>query len=231
MSLEIDETFLPRGAQAPSADPIAVRLGAFEPRSLVAGPGERAVIWVTGCLRRCPACMKPEWFDFSTGTLTPIVELAARVLAIHGIRRLDGVTFSGGEPFEQAEPLAALADMLHRGGLNVLTYSGYRLQALQESPRFRSLLRQSDWLIDAEYRRDLPGPARWRGSANQQVYARAGDGAHVPASPEDHSLVREVQISVNGTGLRLTGFPDAALQRALKSRLLERGVQMTEEPT
>jgi anaerobic ribonucleoside-triphosphate reductase activating protein len=231
MNPEMDETFLPHGAEAPPSVPAAIRLGGFEPRSLVAGPGERAVIWVTGCLRRCPACMKPDWFDFATGTLTAVAELAALVLNVHSARPLRGVSFSGGEPFEQAEPLAALADLLHPAGLDVLTYSGYRLGALQESPRFRRLLQRSDWLIDAEYRREDSGPRRWRGSANQQLYVRGSDGTHRRVTADEGIPLREVQISLSSDALRLTGFPDAVLQSALRSHLLKRGLEMKEDRT
>lgn len=224
----MDETFLPAGARAPAAAPDAVRVGAFEPRSVVAGPGERAVIWVTGCLRRCPGCMKPEWFGFDTGVRTPIAELVERVLAVHAQRPLTGITFSGGEPFEQAAPLAKLAAELRRAaGLDVLTYSGYRMAALRAETRFAPLLAETDWLIDGEYRGDRPGPLAWRGSDNQTVYEKAADGEHRAASPQvDASPLREVQVSLTANRLRLSGFPDSTLQRKLQESLARRGIRM-----
>ena len=203
-----------------------MRLGAFEPQSTVAGPGERVVVWVTGCLRRCPGCMKPEWFAFDTGDATGVDELLERVLAVHAAKPLAGVTFSGGEPFEQAEPLGALAGRLRRAGLDVLVYSGYRLAALCENARFAPLLEQTDWLIDGEYDATRPGPVLWRGSDNQTVYHRGPAGfapATLPTNP-----TREVQVSLTGDGLRLTGFPDARLQRQLQARLDARGIRLTE---
>lgn len=226
--MQLDETFLPVGAMGPQAADDAVRVGAFEPRSLVAGPGERAVLWVTGCLRRCPACMKPEWFAFDTGLLNSISAIAERVLAIHAARPLQGITFSGGEPFEQATPLAALAAELRWAtGLDVLAYSGYRLDALRSTPRFAPLLDQCDWIIDGEYRQDRSGPLRWRGSANQTLYHRGIDGTHVSVCPADEAPgVREVQVSLTAHGVRLSGFPNSKLHRGLQARLRQRGITM-----
>src|SRR5688500_13937382 len=140
--MKLDETFLPSGSAAPLAISHAIRLGAFEPRSVVAGPGQRAVLWVAGCLRRCPGCMKPDLFDFKAGETVSIDTIEE---AIFQVPDLDGVTFSGGEPFEQATPLAELARRLRGRGMTVLVYSGYRLDALCAQPdRFQSLLVETD---------------------------------------------------------------------------------------
>jgi anaerobic ribonucleoside-triphosphate reductase activating protein len=219
--MNLDDTFLIRGATPPPLAADVVLLGDFQARSVVAGPGTRAVIWVAGCLRRCPGCMKPEWFEFDAGTPVPISELANRVLAISG---LDGVTFSGGEPFEQADALAQLCRPLRRAGLNTLAYSGYRLDALRaNAAKFGSLLAEVDFLIDGEYRHDLPGPYRWRGSQNQAVYnMRRGERLDAPSECGS----REMQLTVCSEGLRFTGFPNAATLRQLAESLERRGVHM-----
>lgn len=87
---------------------------------------------------------------------------------------LDGVTFSGGEPFCQAAPLAALGRMIREKGLNIITYSGYTYEYLKahadDMNCFGELLEISDYLIDgpfilAERNIDL----KFRGSANQRI--------------------------------------------------------------
>ena len=124
--MTLDETFLPIDAKVPACQTDAIRIGAFQERSFVAGPGCRAVIWVTGCLRRCPGCMKPEFLPFDIGKLVTICEMVERISAIDG---LDGVTYSGGEPFEQSAPLAKLSRRLKQTGLSIAAYSGYRHEA------------------------------------------------------------------------------------------------------
>ena len=221
--MELDDTFLIRGATPPAARAGVVRLAAVEPRSFVAGPGERAVVWVAGCRRRCPGCMKPDLFDFSAGRDATVAEVADAVLAAHANRPLDGLTLSGGEPFEQPVALAELAEAVRAAaGLNVLIYSGYRLDALRAEARFAPLLAAADVVIDGEYRQDRPGPMRWRGSDNQTVcgVSAVGDAlAGVDAAP-----VREVQVSLTSGGLRLSGFPSRAVQRQLARSLAGRGL-------
>lgn len=217
--MRLDETFLPVGAVAPAMRADAVRVGAVEKRSLVLGPGERFVVWVAGCLRRCPGCMKPELFSFGAGEWVGVEELVVRIMETEN---LEGVTFSGGEPFEQAESLARVARAVRERGLSVLVYSGYRREALEREERFAPLLGETDILIDGEYRRDLPGPYAWRGSGNQVVHALTSRGACV----EPDRAARNVQVSLTVEGLRLSGFPDEAMERALAERLAARGIEM-----
>lgn len=220
--MKLDATFMPSGAAAPLAMPDAIRVGAFEPRSVVAGPGQRAVLWVAGCLRRCPGCMKPDLFDFNAGEAVSIDMIEESILKVP---KLDGVTFSGGEPFEQAAPLAKLAQRLRSRGMSVLVYSGYRLPALRaQRSQFQSLLDETDILIDGEYHRKLPGPFPWRGSSNQVIYALTARG-HVVQFGE--RPLREMQISLTKDGLRLSGFPSADVEASLAQRLLARGIYLT----
>ena len=85
---------------------------------------------------------------------------------------LSGVTFSGGEPFCQSAPLAALAEMVHKKGLNVTTYTGYTFEQLLEMKNsdIQHLLTQTDILIDGKFditQKDLS--LSFRGSKNQRV--------------------------------------------------------------
>jgi anaerobic ribonucleoside-triphosphate reductase activating protein len=223
--MTLDDTFLPKDTMLPPRRPGIVQMAAFQERSTVAGPGQRAVVWVAGCLRRCPGCIKPEHFTFDTGEAVPVVDLANRIL---GIRDIDGVTYSGGEPFEQATALGELSQRLQTAGLSVVSYSGYRIEALQAQPeRFGSLLEVIDLLIDGEYRRELPGPFRWRGSANQRFHVLTARG-QIPADPEE--AVREVQCAISVEGMRLTGFPSQEMERRLQEELTARGVLIKRVP-
>jgi anaerobic ribonucleoside-triphosphate reductase activating protein len=219
--MNLDETYLMIDAVPPLLGSDVIQLGALQSRSTVAGPGERAVVWVAGCLRRCPGCMKPEWFGFDAGEPVGVGELAERILSIP---RLDGVTFSGGEPFEQASALARVCRIVRRAGLNVLVYTGYRLDALRaDETRFGVLLADIDFLIDGEYRHDLPGPFRWRGSENQAIYDLR---RHVRIDSVDESTSREIQLTLESDGVRVTGFPSSQTLRDLARSLERRGVRI-----
>jgi len=146
-------------------------------------------------------------------------DLARQVLAIGG---LDGVTYSGGEPFEQALPLAELSRILKRSGLTIVVYSGYTLSALEGAPeRFGSLLREADILIDGEYREELSGAYRWRGSANQQIHTLSQDRYD---SSQWRDGIRESQLAFGADGLRLTGFPSEDFEETLLAGLRRQGV-------
>jgi anaerobic ribonucleoside-triphosphate reductase activating protein len=97
--------------------------------------------------------------------------LATRLVAARG---LQGVTFSGGEPFLQSEAFAALALAVKNSGLDIVTFSGYTFEELQRAaasmPGWATLLRHSDILIDGQFvleERDLS--VGFRGSRNQRV--------------------------------------------------------------
>jgi len=82
-----------------------------------------------------------------------------------------GVTFSGGEPFAQAEGYLALAKALKEKGYEIASYSGYTFeQLLRGTAAQKALLEQLDVLIDGPFiqaERSLETP--FRGSRNQRV--------------------------------------------------------------
>lgn len=108
-----------------------LNMAAFLPVSRSNGPGRRAVVWVQGCTRSCSGCFNQEMRPFVDKELITARELAGRILAIEDI---EGVTFSGGEPFEQAEALAELAEQLADRGLTIVIFTGYTVTAFFRNP-------------------------------------------------------------------------------------------------
>ena len=228
---DLDETFLPVGlAKSRSAHSATsaseancerantIRLAGFEPRSFVAGPGMRSMVWVAGCHRRCRGCSQPEFFAFDVGQDVPVEILWQRIAAIPD---LAGISFSGGEPFEQVHPLAALAQLAHAHGKTVVSYTGYRLEALEaDRERFGPLLDEVDLLIDGEFRADLTGHYRWRGSGNQRLICLT-DRIKLPAETD----VSEMQITFDtkGSELVFSGILAQELIRELRAKLGQQG--------
>lgn len=136
------------------------------------GPGMRMTVFTQGCPRACPGCHNPETHDPAGGYFKSVEELAA-LYAENPI--LEGMTFSGGEPFLQAEPLAELAGKIHALGGNVITYTGYRLEELLAPPMntipgILELLANSDMLVDGPYIQSLRSlELLFRGSSNQRL--------------------------------------------------------------
>ena len=136
--------------------------------SIVDGPGIRCTIFAQGCPHRCPGCHNPETWDFGCGTQLEIARLLEIVRSNPLCR---GVTFSGGEPFAQAEAFSRLANLLKQSGYEVASYSGYTFeQLLRGTPAQQELLSSIDVLIDGPFlleERSLE--LAFRGSKNQRI--------------------------------------------------------------
>ena len=65
------------------------------------GPGKRIAIWVNGCNRACPGCISPRLQKFDESTECNIID----ILGNYDLVNIDGITISGGEPFEQIDDL------------------------------------------------------------------------------------------------------------------------------
>ena len=98
-------------------------------RSVAHGPGERFALWVQGCNLACPGCFSPQTHSFRGGRRRLVLEIAK---IIQRTRNIEGVTISGGEPFQQAGPLATLSKILRGAGLSVMCYTGFTLGELRE---------------------------------------------------------------------------------------------------
>lgn len=148
-----------------------LRLAGYHPDSIVDGPGVRLAIFVQGCSRRCPGCHNPETQDPHGGSDVNLDQLIGLVTRCTGI---DGVTISGGEPFEQAAASAALAVKIAQHGLDLVIYSGYTFEELlakrSNDRNIRALLDAGRLLVDGPFildQRDLTLP--YRGSRNQRL--------------------------------------------------------------
>ncbi|MFM7383018.1 MAG: 4Fe-4S single cluster domain-containing protein [Microcystaceae cyanobacterium] len=140
--------------------------------SEVNGPDHRAVVWVQGCLRECPGCFNPASWSFDENQLIAVEALAEKILSNP---RNQGVTFSGGEPFWQAESLAKLARRLKAQGLNTMSFTGFTLEELKSGkapPHSQDLLAELDLLIDGPYLEQLAinDPNSLVSSKNQRVH-------------------------------------------------------------
>ncbi len=150
-----------------------LRIAGVVRESIVDGKGLRFVIFCQGCPHHCPGCHNPQTHDFAGGYDIDIEKI---VTEIKKNPLLQGVTFSGGEPFCQAEAFAALGRKIKaiRGmKLNIMSYSGYTLEQLQqmaeEDQGIADLLEVCDYLVDGPFilaQRDLT--LKYRGSRNQR---------------------------------------------------------------
>ena len=151
-----------------------INLGHFEPATRAMGPGLRTCLWVRGCSIHCPGCISQEYQERDPKGDIPLWRLLRKIRQAKEEHGIEGISFSGGEPFEQAPILSELAEAVHLLGLSTLAWSGYTLARLksQRAPKgARDLLQHLDVLVDgpfvlAKRANDLP----LRGSSNQCVH-------------------------------------------------------------
>lgn len=134
----------------------------------VEGPGVRFCIWTQGCKKHCAGCWAKETWKFGCGTKYSVEELFAQIKAS---QKIEGVTFLGGEPFEQADELAELASLIKCEGLSVVCFTGYMIEELKakHNQAMNKFLDNIDLLIDGGFEQenyDLSRP--WVGSSNQR---------------------------------------------------------------
>lgn len=146
-----------------------LRIAGVVQDSIVDGPGIRYVIFTQGCPHHCPGCHNPQTHDFGGGRDADTEEILSQIF---GNPLASGVTFSGGEPFAQAEALVPIAEAVKEHGKNLMIYTGFLLEDLQrmDNPGVHRLLNLADILVDGPFilaRRDLTLP--YRGSENQRV--------------------------------------------------------------
>ena len=173
------------------------------------GPGRRHVVHTQGCSLGCPGCFNPTSHTAETGERLDTTELAHRLLD----DPCDGVTISGGEPFQQPHALYALITALraHSPDLSILVFSGYSIEELRAQTEAPKILRLIDVLVDGRFQVKEMAEGGLRGSANQRVHLLST--RHTPDELADRST--EILIRPDGT-IVMTGFPSGKLVGAIK---------------
>lgn len=146
---------------------ISFRIAGITNDSIVDGPGLRFVIFFQGCKLNCYNCHNPQTHDLNGGYNILMSELLNKIDANP---LLQGVTFSGGEPFLQADKLIVFANEIKKRNLDITVYSGYTFTELNKNLLRKKLLSCCDILIDGKYvdsKKTLDG--KFIGSKNQRI--------------------------------------------------------------
>lgn len=151
-----------------------LRVSGLIEESIVDGPGLRFTVFTQGCPHGCRGCHNPQTHDFNGGYEIEIDEIFKRFLENP---LLLGITFSGGEPFCQPEPLYHLGEKVKALGKTIVLFSGYTLEQLIEMSRkeryIKQLLSITDMLIDGPFVEELKDlELLFRGSSNQRMIER-----------------------------------------------------------
>ena len=148
-----------------------VRLAGLVPNSNANGLGLRDVIFAQGCSHGCKECFNKHTWDPKGGKACDCDEIIAQCV---DRSYLAGVTFSGGDPLEQPQAFAYIAQGLKKHNINIWCYTGYTWEELMELAKtnqyIMDLLKNIDTLVDGPYISSLHDEnIEWRGSSNQRI--------------------------------------------------------------
>lgn len=187
------------------------------------GHGRRVGIWTQGCSIHCPGCISRDTWEPDEGRAVEIGELMTTLAP--WLAQADGVTISGGEPFDQAPALAELiAALRQRIPGDVLVFSGYPHTKL--FAEHRALTEQMDVLISEPFEAKAGQTLTLRGSDNQRIFlltdlARSRYPADMDKNP--WPAKRRLDVVVEGEVVWMAGIPHTGEMARLRQELARRG--------
>lgn len=203
--------------------------------SSVNGPGNRAVLWFQGCSLACKGCWNPETHPFHEKNRTSIGDIQDWV---KGLTDVEGITFSGGEPMQQASYLYVLVAWIreNRPDLTIGMYTGYTkkelengtfkwMSTVQESSKddgwkkgtkelWAAIKEHLDFAVVGRYVQSLAcHDEPLRGSSNQEVLFFTDRYRNEDLPPQ----IAEVSISDDAL-IQITGYPTVEFLEDMKDK-------------
>jgi anaerobic ribonucleoside-triphosphate reductase activating protein len=176
--------------------------------SKVNGAGERYTIWMQGCSKQCENCYNPEMWDFNGGSSHFIDGLVDDIIA----SGCEGVTISGGDPFEQIQPLFEFLwklnhhiDKLPKG---IICFTGYTMEELEDNSVAKICINLCDLVIEGRYIEELAHGDGLSGSSNQRYIYNENPGRGKVKVGDNVEIDQDIEILPLGEDKYvITGFP------------------------
>ena len=118
------------------------------------GPGNRLVIWTKGCSKKCKNCSNPELWSIENSKNRDIKTLFQIILNISKKYKIDGITFTGGDPLEQFDELIEFIALLKSITKDILVYTGDYFESLAKNKQ-EKIKKNVPILIDGPYIHEL----------------------------------------------------------------------------
>ena len=168
------------------------------------GEGKRIAIWVQGCTLACDGCINEMIWSKKKGKAVAIYDLYQYILSIS--EYFDGITISGGEPFQQYEQLIAFSYLIKtRTKLNIHCFTGYEIKELEDLFPDKLFLQYIDSLVDGRYVKELHSNNNLVGSSNQKTY-QIKNGKAKLSTRQKGSNKWSLSVTQDGT-IYMAGIP------------------------
>ncbi len=135
--------------------------------SAVDGEGFRDVLFVCYCPHHCSGCHNPETWEEKNGHKESLTEIYRKLTK----SSLTNITYSGGEPFCQADALIELSKRIkEETNKNIWIYSGYTFEEIIADKKMKELLSYCSVLVDGRFEQEhFKENLRFKGSLNQRI--------------------------------------------------------------
>lgn len=186
-------------------------------------------MWFQGCSLACSGCVARDTWAHDAGAVVAVADVVTCIVETLVAHGLDGVTISGGEPFEQPDALAALVGGVRAATaertpeVDILVYSG--LSEARVRRLYPLVLDDVDALIPEPYAEARPSAHAWWGSGNQRLVALSDLGRRRYADPP-RSEEAAMQLSVEDGRLWVIGVPRRGDLEKVADRAASAGVQL-----
>ena len=189
------------------------------------GPGRRIGIWFQGCSIHCPGCLSRDTWDFGRGRV-PLEDVAGSLA--NWLPEADGITITGGEPFDQPGALETLLHWIRQEASfagNILAFSGYPASELQR--RFPDLLARLDAVVAGPYDEGFPQSLPLRGSGNQELVLLSATARErfEPWLATQRDVPPQLDIMWDGREFWMAGIPRRGDLPRLRQALAQHGFE------
>lgn len=168
--------------------------------SRVNGPGKRFTLWTQGCSKGCVNCFNPETWNNKNNIVLSTSEIFEMIKDFE----LEGVTITGGDPFEQEEELLELLILISSLSLSkgVIVFTGFTYDEIRENKIREKCCDYIDVLIDGRYEDHNRVTDCFKGSSNQNIIYFSSK-----IKEEELIMDQEVEVSLGDGIISVTGFP------------------------
>ena len=176
----------------------------IEPKNYVNGNGCRYVLWVQGCDLKCIGCWNELTWNFDNNILKSVKEIFEEIKSLG--TQIEGVTFSGGEPFLQAKELSKLAKLIKENTtLDIQIFSGFTKDELIKMEQLE-LLQYTDILVTGKFDNTK--------NNNNQIVHILNDSVDIWKFNNEN-----VQIEIDeDLDIKITGYPTDNLINEIKGK-------------